>query len=898
MANNALLGWTPAERLDYVVGFLDDARPDGHDKNGPKFRASCANADHPDADPSMDVAIGNDGGIVCFCRSRECDFKYVQAGLLSRGCETAALRKSNGWVPAHLRPPPPPHLVPPSHPVPQVRHADPVADLDAEPLPVFPSVDHVEQDIRETYSSHDVKREDRSDAEGLLDSVFHLVEHRTQTKLTLWAHRRAEADGWTYWEPKRVPSTPHRSIEAAAAACWWSITEAKPDLRKISPLMTIDPRFVDLKTQEVGIEARWDYRLPKQKPKHQMRVLHTPNGKAPFYAFGPRNPSLWNLAEFNAAEPFNFFEGAKDARNARECGISNVLTCLNGANGFDVVDIAPLAASPGGTVWADNDDAGKDAAQRLSNRLHEQNSKIIVKMHIAASKKKGDFTDLRDKLRDDGMSDDSIGEHALAKARLEAKILEPEVIVEIDTRPHAEPVMARTDLGNGDAFADAHGDGLRYLAHRGSWLVWDSCRWGSDKTSVAVDRAAHNFLVSEYVRATNEHRESDRTWFFACGQGQHLEKMVKRARTRECVRVEQAQLDSDPWLLNVANGTLELKGDAVKFREHRKSDLITKLAPVIYDPNAVCSLWERTVSDWMYGRPALVQFLQRSLGYSISGCVKHHLAFFNIGTGRNGKGVCMNLCANLLGDYSEIVPISALLKKKPGSTLSDDIAKLAGARLAMITEFDKDDKLAEAMLKRLSGGDPLSARGLYQDLFDFNPSHHIWLSANYRPVIEGTDIGIWSRVKLIPWDNCFDGREDVDLSDKLAVEASGVLNWLIKGCLDFQRYGLDPPEPVRKAVAEYRAESDIFSIFKREWLIADATAVSPSRTLYVGYRSWAQGAGEKEMSENMFGRCLTRHKFHKGRATDGRRGWFGVRLREPGDAPKALEPETPPPPPV
>ncbi|HKD20969.1 MAG TPA: phage/plasmid primase, P4 family, partial [Rhizomicrobium sp.] len=335
--------------------------------------------------------------------------------------------------------------------------------------------------------------------------------------------------------------------------------------------------------------------------------------------------------------------------------------------------------------------------------------------------------------------------------------------------------------------------------------------------------------------------------------------------------------DADPWLLNSENGTIDLRTG--KLRPHRREDLITKIVPAAFDPAAGCPRFDRFIQEVMGDRRALVEFLQKAIGYTLTGIDSARCMFFLHGTGANGKSTFVNLFEHLLGDYARSTPVHTLQQKKNDSSVSDDLARLRGARLVTASEVEEGRKFDVALLKRLtSGGDSITARHLYGKFFQFRSTMKLWIPTNHKPKISGSDEAIWDRIHLVPFDQYFSpGERDPGLSDQLKSELPGILNWAIRGCLAWQREGLKAPEEVRVATDSYRSEMNELGHFIEECLVLEPSARTSSSDMSHSFTRWAQDNGATQVGQPELKRRLEAAGIHYLKSGSFR-GWRGCRL--------------------
>jgi len=436
-----------------------------------------------------------------------------------------------------------------------------------------------------------------------------------------------------------------------------------------------------------------------------------------------------------------------------------------------------------------------------------------------------------------------------------------------------------TDLANARRFAREHRCDLRYITKSRQWLVWDGHRWRPDDTGEVQRRAKATVqgLFRDAAAIPDSDQRKKRIGLAIPAQAApRISGMIELAKSETGIAIIQDQLDSDPWLLNVENGTLDLRTGTL--RQHRREDLITKLAPVTYDAKARCPQWEAFLEKIMAGDKDRIRYVQKALGYALSGDTREQCFFILHGTGANGKSTLTTVVGKLAGGYSQHTPTETLLVKR-SDTIPNDVARLHGARLVTAAEAECNRSLAEALVKQLTGGDKIAARFLHGEFFEFTPSFKLFLAVNHKPVIKGTDPAIWRRVRLIPFDVTIpQDEQDRTLPEKLEAERPGILRWLVEGCLAWQREGLTPPEAVTAATADYRDEMDTVGAFLDECCICDLEAQSSSKSLFDAYEKWCEKHGESPMSKTDFGARLSEKGFKPGR-TKGVRYWCGLRLK-------------------
>jgi putative DNA primase/helicase len=306
------------------------------------------------------------------------------------------------------------------------------------------------------------------------------------------------------------------------------------------------------------------------------------------------------------------------------------------------------------------------------------------------------------------------------------------------------------------------------------------------------------------------------------------------------------------------------------------------LTDINFDPEAKAPLWETFLDEIMLGDVELIGFLRRAVGYALTGDVSEQVWLFLHGKGSNGKSTFLRVILRLLGEYGMQAAPELLLAKK-GEAHPTEIADLAGKRLAVCTEIEQGRALAEVQVKQLTGGDRVKARFMRQDFFEFEPTHKIFLAANHRPIIRGTDYAIWRRIHLVPFNATFkEDQQDKGLLSKLLAELPGILAWAVRGCSEWQIAGLQPPAAVVAATRSYREDQDVFADF-----LADRCVLGPERScsaesLYQAFVGWCQATGETSFSQKTFGGLLSDRGFDRAKHGSGRRWyWFGIDVVNP-----------------
>jgi putative DNA primase/helicase len=339
--------------------------------------------------------------------------------------------------------------------------------------------------------------------------------------------------------------------------------------------------------------------------------------------------------------------------------------------------------------------------------------------------------------------------------------------------------------------------------------------------------------------------------------------MIDLARSEPGVPILPEQMDTNHWLLNCMNGTLDLRTG--QLREHRREDLITKLCPIEYHPKAIAPLWEAFLQTIFAGKAELIGYVQRLLGHCLTGDVSEQILSIFWGTGANGKSTLLNIILAMLGPDYAIKAAADLLMTKRGETHPTERADLFGKRFVVCIETEENRRLAESLVKDLTGGDRQRARRMREDFWEFDPTHKVILCTNHKPVIRGTDHAMWRRIHLVPFTvTIAKEKQDKKLVDKLKQELPGILAWCVQGCLEWQRNGLGMPEEVMAATTEYRNDQDVLGAFLSECCLVGPDYRAMARMLYAKYKEWCEENGEKNpATQKQFGTALTERGFER-----------------------------------
>ncbi len=450
------------------------------------------------------------------------------------------------------------------------------------------------------------------------------------------------------------------------------------------------------------------------------------------------------------------------------------------------------------------------------------------------------------------------------------------------------------DIGNAERFQARFGHRVLFVRNVG-WHHYDGKRWVRDGADGIVRQYAHQVAISILEEVSAALKKGPREGQSEAAHSDWLDVLFKWAKTSgnrdkitsmlteaaPYLTVGPEELDADPAMLNLANGTLRLAGACQDLMPHSRDDHLAKLMPVDFDEKATCPRF----LDFM----ACVQpdeevrsFLQRWIGYSMTGHTGEQKLVFNYGEGGNGKSVFVDLIADILGPYSATLPFSSLTRddRARGAEATPDLARLPGARLVRVSEPEKGAQFAEAKIKAMTGGEPIIVRHLNRDFFEFKPQFKLMLSGNYKPRILGQDRGIWRRFLLVPWEvNVPEDQQDKDLHVKLWAERSGVLNWMLDGVRMWLESGLSIPSRVRAATDEYKADSDPLGRFLSDCVERSVGShdLVAGGAMYDAYKKWCLANAERFWNPTSFGRGLAERGLDKERV-GGMVRYVGVRL--------------------
>ena len=444
-----------------------------------------------------------------------------------------------------------------------------------------------------------------------------------------------------------------------------------------------------------------------------------------------------------------------------------------------------------------------------------------------------------------------------------------------------------TDLGNAQRLIGMFGDGVRYCAGQKSWYTWGNTHWVKDASGI-VPGMTRQVIDGVYLEAqeTEDRDYSNRLFRHALKSEsrQSIESMLILAQTEPGVNVGIDQWDKGmEWAMNMKNGTLDLRTGELYV--HKKGDLVTKLAPVRYDPDAYSALWEEFMCQVVPDADTR-EFLQKAVGYSLTADQREEVVFFLYGTGNNGKSTFINTILSIMGDYATQCNPNSLMLKRDQDRPRNDIARLHGMRFVAAAEAGANQQFDEEFIKRVTGDDRIVARFLHQEEFTFQSTWKIWLMANHRPKIVSQDYAMWRRVRMIPFTVRF-RPEDSDPMVKFRLtkkdtEWPGVLNWMLEGLRKWHQERLIPPDAVEQATNSYRREMDVLGQFLDDCCTLHPMAKVKVGDLYARYLSYCRENRDEPLGKKVFGNQLSSRgdgSIYVGKQ-EGEWVWQGINLME------------------
>lgn len=650
------------------------------------------------------------------------------------------------------------------------------------------------------------------------------------------------------------------------------------------------------------VAARWDYssatgelvgavlRWNTTRGKEIRPVAKHPDG----WRIGvmPEPRPLYKLPEILKAPPdvpIVVVEGEKAAEAAQRLGLV-ATTSAGGAQAASKTDWSPLRGRRV-IVLPDNDSAGERYAEDVARLAHTAGAADIRILRLAdyapALPEGGDLWDVR---ADDQWCGLPLGDAAKPADfchwfYAEADRVEPwKPAADSSQKGQCGAVPEQTyDYGHALILASLFKNRYRWAIHRGAWMHYDGKVWRQiteEAMATAASAALQEYYRVQLSRATTKEAMANLTGRL---RDTYIYARIKGAlaflRGWPGIETEPKEWDRDAWVLNLDNGTLDLK--TRKLRPHRPEDLITKLAPVRYDPTAQGERWRAHIKQAL-PNPNIRRQVQRDLGVALVGVTLEEVLPVWYGTGANGKTTTCRALLEVLGDYAgKTAP--QLLIQTSHERHPTEIADLAGLRLAFSVEVDEGKRLAEALVKDLTCGDRKKARYMRQDFFEFEQTFSLILVVNHKPIVVGTDEGIWRRIRLIPWEYTIppaERRAQEEIVAELVADGPGILNWALEGLADWQADYHWEAEEVKAATQKYRAEMDRLDEFITTRCVLGPTRSIPKGELYKAYQAWCESMGERLLPRPAFTRRLEEKGIQEARDKK-HRYYVGIDLAKP-----------------
>ena len=566
-------------------------------------------------------------------------------------------------------------------------------------------------------------------------------------------------------------------------------------------------------------------------------------------------------------ETIFFCEGEKDCHTLEKLGLT--ATTTGGATSWKD-HFAEWFEGAKIVILPDNDEPGRNYAQMVANDLMGIAKSIRI-LEIPGLPDKGDVTDWIEQ----GNSKED-----LLTLVINSNEYQPEQKEQVNKV--FEDILK--DSGNAKLLQVYCQDSIIYCHDApkcSSWFIWSGKHWKVDKKQLMYQKAekAIDLLYKPFRQLPIQDQGKLITHIKTSKNTGKIKSMLEYATSLPAISTLQNELDTDDFLLNCNNGTLNLK--TKKLQEHSKTDLITKLVRYDYNPNAKCPLWEQSLKHIFLDDMDLIKWFQKYLGYSITGSTSEQCFCLLYGDGANGKSTVLNIINDIFSDYHARVQTETLMDtERKGSNASPDIARLAGTRIVTAVESKQSRALAEGLIKQLTGDDEITARHLNRENFEFKPKFKLFLAVNHLPTIKGQDFGIWRRIKEVPFNARFEGKnDDKQLKYKLKLEYEGILNWIVEGCYLWQNEGLGTCQTIQETTNRYKCDQDNLSDFKFDCCLIGNNFTIGSSKLYEAYRDYETTRGNmRTMSQKNFANYLNEGGFKTKHNRDGNY-FIGITLK-------------------
>lgn len=423
-------------------------------------------------------------------------------------------------------------------------------------------------------------------------------------------------------------------------------------------------------------------------------------------------------------------------------------------------------------------------------------------------------------------------------------------IVESVTKYPRPYDYAYTDLGNAELFVAQNGRKVRYCTPKKSWYVWTGKRWQPDEKDY-VRELMKLTIRSIYAEAAKIEDKSDRgnmaNWAKQSEAAYRMDAALKLAKSDEAVAILPKSFDADDWLLNCENGTINLKTG--ELNPHNPDDTISRICPVYYDREATFGMWDKFLSNALDENEEMLMWLAKAIGYSVTGDVSEEKMFFIHGNTATGKSTFTEAIKVVLGDYAQTADFETFLRRSQVGDTRNDVARLEGARFVVSNEVDEGKRLAEGLVKSLTGGDTITARFLYQEQFEFKCKAKLWLAANHAPQIKDNDDAIWRRILKVPFEHGIpESQRDPKIKSTLQntkIAGPAILAWIVTGCLLWQKEGLGDTKEIRHATKELRQDNNPLKDFFAERCVFGENLYVTKKGMREEYEKYAKESGIK-----------------------------------------------------
>ena len=598
------------------------------------------------------------------------------------------------------------------------------------------------------------------------------------------------------------------------------------------PVPAGNPARIEATYDYVDAEGKLLYQTVRYAPKdfRQRRPDPAKNGRwvwnldnttpVPY-----RLPGL--LAAFAAQEPVFVVEGEKDADRLVDLGLT-ATTNHGGALKWNGNHSRHFPAGAKVFLLPDADAPGQKHMRSVHSSLKLMGCEVQW-IRLAGLPDKGDVSDW------------------LAQGHTKDELL---ALTSNDANAGDFPL---TDVGNAERLAQRHQDKIRHCGELNKWFVWDGRHWEEDVSGgvcrLAIETVRH-MRQSAKDFSGNKQRKSFESFAVKCESEARLRAMISLAAAQVPLVVRRDELDARPWLFNAGNGIVDLKAGVLL--PHDPANLLTKLTRIDYDEAAAYPVWEAFLRRVLGGREDLLHYVQKAVGYSLTGLTSEQCLFMLYGHGANGKSTFLSTLSALFDGYAGQLAMESLLMKQ-NEGIPNDIAALCGSRFVVSSEGDEGRRLAESKIKQMTGEDALPARFMRGEWFRFLPAFKLWMGTNHKPTIRGSDEAIWRRIRLIPFTETIGPAErDPYLKDKLKDELPGILRWAVEGCRLWQQEGLTAPDDVVAATGEYRQEMDIIGDYMKERFVQNPLCAVKVSESYKDYEQWCAANSERPLSKRMF----------------------------------------------